>query len=348
MRNEAAFLVDKRRVEIMNCDMPSVSNTDVLVEVLHVGVCGSDMHIFEDPYYAVKDIRLPVILGHECAGRVVTVGKDVRNFTPGDYVALEPGVPCGTCEYCMSGRYNICPDVRFLGARPWLSGAFSRYVSHPARWTYKLPESIDTIEGALLEPLVVGMHSVDRADVKMGDNVLIIGSGCIGLMTLESCLARGITNVTITDLYSNRLDMATKIGAESVIDVSSEDLISRSMELTSNKGFDVVFETAGSKTTAAMTAELVKRGGKIVMVGNVFGETPFNFFKTNSKEVDILGVFRYRNLYPAAIELCGKGKMKTKKIVTDYFDFEEIQKALEYSISEKKYAVKTVVRMERG
>ena len=269
------------------------------------------MHIFEDPHYAVKDIKLPVVLGHECAGRVAAVGKSVKGIIPGDRVALEPGVPCGSCEFCMSGRYNLCPDVRFLGARPWLNGAFSRYVSH----------------------------------LRTGQSVLILGAGCIGLMTLEACLARGITNVTMSDLYENRLDMAGTIGARHVVNSSEEDIISRSALITANRGYDVIFETAGSQKTAALTADLVKRGGKIVMVGNVFGETPFNFFKTNSKEADILGVFRYRNLYPAAIELCSEGQAEPKKIVTNYFEFEKIQAAMEYAITQKQEAVKTVIRM---
>lgn len=345
MKNQAAFLVDQQKLEIMDCEMPYVSDTDVLVEVTHVGICGSDMHIYEDPYHAVKDIKLPVVLGHECAGRVVEVGKNIKEIMPGDHVALEPGVPCGNCEYCMTGRYNLCPDVRFLGARPWLNGAFSRYVSHPARWTYRLPETMDTVEGALLEPLVVGMHSVDRAEIRTGESVLILGAGCIGLMTLESCLARGIANVTISDLYGNRLNMADAIGARHMINSSKEDIMERTAQITGNKGYDVVFETAGSQKTAAMTADLVKRGGRIVMVGNVFGETPFNFFKTNSKEVDILGVFRYRNLYPAAMELCSEGRAEPKKIVTSYFEFENIQSAMEYAITKKQEAVKTVIRM---
>ena len=345
MKNQAAFLVDKQRLELMDCDMPSVSDTDVLVEVAHVGICGSDMHIFEDPHYAVKDIKLPVVLGHECAGRVAAVGKSVKGIIPGDRVALEPGVPCGSCEFCMGGRYNLCPDVRFLGARPWLNGAFSRYVSHPARWTFRLPDAMDTVEGALLEPLVVGMHAVDRANLRTGQSVLILGAGCIGLMTLEACLARGITNVTMSDLYENRLDMAGTIGARHVVNSSEEDIISRSALITANRGYDVIFETAGSQKTAALTADLVKRGGKIVMVGNVFGETPFNFFKTNSKEADILGVFRYRNLYPAAIELCSEGQAEPNKIVTNYFEFEKIQAAMEYAITQKQEAVKTVIRM---
>lgn len=345
MKNQAAFLVDQQKLEIMNCEMPYVSDTDVLVEVTHVGICGSDMHIYEDPYHAVKDIKLPVVLGHECAGRVVEVGKNIKGIMPGDHVALEPGVPCGNCEYCMTGRYNLCPDVRFLGARPWLNGAFSRYVSHPARWTYRLPETMDTVEGALLEPLVVGMHSVDRAEIRTGESVLILGAGCIGLMTLEACLARGIANVTISDLYGNRLNMADAIGARHMINSSKEDIMERTAQITGNKGYDVVFETAGSQKTAAMTADLVKRGGRIVMVGNVFGETPFNFFKTNSKEVDILGVFRYRNLYPAAMELCSEGRAEPKKIVTSYFEFENIQSAMEYAITKKQEAVKTVIRM---
>lgn len=345
MKNEAAYLVEKQKLEIHSCDMPSVGEEDVLIKVCHVGICGSDMHIFEDPYYAVKDIKLPVILGHECAGEVVEVGSQVEDIKPGDFVALEPGVPCGTCEYCMSGRYNLCPQVHFLGARPWINGAFSRYVSHPARFAFKLPQGMDTIEGALLEPLAVGMHAVERAVPRPGNHVLILGAGCIGLMTLSVCLARGIQNVTIADLYENRLEMAKNVGAQSTIHSSKEDLINRGMVLTQEKGYDVIFETAGSQKTAAVAADLVKRGGKIVMVGNVFGETPFNFFKTNSKEADILGVFRYRNLYPAAIELCSSGRIRTKEIVTNYFDFSQIQNAMEYAITQKQEAVKTVIRM---
>ena len=149
----------------------------------------------------------------------------------------------------------------------------------------------------------------------------------------------------MADLYANRLDMAKKTGARTVVNTSSENLTEKAMALTDNEGFDVIFETAGSRVTAALTPDLVRRGGRIVMVGNIFGETPFNFFKTNAKEVDILGVFRYRNLYPAAIELCSDHLVKTKQIVTKYFDFERIQEALEYAITQKKEAVKTVVKM---
>ncbi len=345
MKNQAAFLTGKQKLEIKTCEMPNVSDTDVLVEINHIGICGSDMHIFEDPYHAVKDIRLPVILGHECAGRVVETGKQVTGLMPGDLVALEPGVPCGTCEFCRSGRYNICPNVHFLGARPWLNGAFSKYVSHPARWTYKLPDSMDTIEGALLEPLVVGMHAAGRAGIQLGQSALILGAGCIGLMTLEACLARGIRKIAVADLYSNRLAMANKIGAEYTIHTASENLIAQASAITGGAGFDVVFESTGSQAAAGMTPALVKRGGKIVMVGNIFGETPFNFFQTNAKEVDIIGVFRYRNLYPPAIELCQKGQVDTKQIVTNYFDFTEIQAALEYAVFQKQEAVKTVIKM---
>ncbi len=345
LKNQAAFLIGQQVLEIRECEMPVVSDTDVLIEVRHIGICGSDMHIFEDPYHAVKDIQLPVILGHECAGRVEAVGKKVTGLAPGDLVALEPGVPCGVCEYCRSGRYNLCPDVRFLGARPWLGGAFSKYVCHPAKWTYKLPDTMDTIEGALIEPLAVGMHAANRSGIKLGQNALILGAGCIGLMTLEACLARGVQKITIADLHSNRLTMAEKIGAENTICSSREDLISRGMEITDRNGFDVIFESSGSKAVAALAPALVKRGGKIVMVGNIFGETPFNFFQTNAKEIDIIGVFRYCNLFPTAIDLCRRKQVDTKPIVTNYFHFSEIQNALEYAINQKQAAIKTVINM---
>lgn len=346
MRNEAAYLIDKQKLVIQSCSIPEISAKDVLVKIHYVGICGSDMHIFEDPFHAVKDIKLPVILGHECAGEVIEVGEEVRHLKPGDYVALEPGVPCGQCEYCITGRYNLCPDVKFLGARPWISGAFSRYVSHPGRWVYKLPRGMDAIEGALLEPLAVGMHAVNRAAPAPGSKILILGAGCIGLMTLEACRARGMNNITVADLYDIRLDMAKNLGARYVVNSSQEELINDSKMVTDTEGFDIIFETAGSQKTAAISADLVKRGGKIVMVGNIFGDTPFSFFRTNCKEADILGVFRYCNIYPAAIEACVEKQVDTKKIVTNCFGFEQIQNAMEYAIHSKEEAVKTIIKME--
>lgn len=346
MKNKTAYLVDEKKFEIKDSPMPTVGPEDVLVKVKHVGVCGSDVHFFNTPFDLGIDVKLPIVLGHESAGEIVEVGSEVTHLKVGDLVALEPGVPCGKCEQCMNGKYNLCPDVIFMAAPPFKTGAFSTYVSHPARWSFKIPEGMDTMEGALIEPLCVGMHAATRAGVGIGKTVLIIGSGCIGLMTVEVCKSMGVENIVVADLFDIRLEKAKEVGASKTINSKNVDLVQAAKELTNGQGFDFVFETAGNRITAALTSELVKRGGKIVMVGNIFGETHFNFYKINDKEADIISVFRYRNIYPTAIETTATGKTQTKKIVSNVFKFDEIQKAFECALNEKESAVKVVIEME--
>lgn len=347
MQNKTAYLVGKQKFEIKDSPMPEVGPEDVMVKVKHVGVCGSDVNFFARPDAFDFEIPFPTVLGHECAGEVVQVGADVTDLKEGDLVALEPGKPCGKCEYCRSGKYNLCRDMIFMAAPPFETGAMSTYVSHPACWCFKLPEGMDTMEGALVEPLAVGMHAVNRANVQQGKTVLILGSGCIGLTVLLSCLSRGVDKVVLADLSDFRLKRAKELGAFDVINSGKEDIFARKDELTDGKGFDFVFETAGSPKTAAQTPDLVKPGGNIVMVGNIMGETPFNFFKTNEMaEVNIISVFRYANIYPTAIATTAAGTTPTKKIVSNVFKFDEVQKAYECALNEKEMAVKVVIEME--
>lgn len=346
MKNQTAYLVDEKKFEIRDSEMPVLHDDEVLVKIRHLGVCGSDVHFFNTPFDLGYEMNLPIVLGHEASGEVVEVGKAVTNLNVGDLVALEPGVPCGKCKHCLIGKYNLCRDVVFLAAPPFTTGALSKYIKHPARWCFKLPEHMDTLEGALVEPLSVGMYAVKRSGASIGDSVLIIGSGCIGLMTAEVCKAMGLKTIVVADLSKLRLAKAREIGASATIDSGSVDLVEEVNRMTDGEGFDIVFETAGSKITAAMTPDLVKAGGKIVMVGNIFGATPFEFIKINEKEATIISVFRYRNVYATAIETTAMGITPTKKIVTNYFKFEEVQKAFECALYDKEKAVKVVIEMD--
>lgn len=346
MQNQTAYLVDEKKFELKDSEMPVAAADEVVVKIKHLGVCGSDVHFFNTPFNLGYEMTLPIVLGHEAAGEVISAGSGVTALKPGDLVALEPGIPCEKCEHCLSGKYNLCREVIFLAAPPFQTGALSRYIKHPARWCYKLPDGMDTLEGALVEPLSVGMYAVKRSGATVGNSVLIIGSGCIGLMTAEVCKAMGLKHIVVADLSEIRLKKASEIGASAVINTSSSDLIEEVNRMTDSKGFDIVFETAGSKVTAALTCDAVKAGGKIVMVGNIFGTTPFEFIKLNEKEADIISVFRYRNIYPTAIETSSMGLTPTKKVVTNYFKFEEVQKAFECALYEKETAVKVVIEME--
>lgn len=344
MKNQTAWLVEPLKFEIRDSEMPVCGDDDVLVEIKHMGICGSDVMFYEDPTVGgVLDVKLPIVLGHECAGKVVGVGRNVKKIAIGDNVALEPGVPCGKCGFCLSGRYNLCKDVVFMAAPPWKTGALHRYVTHPETFTFKLPENVSTIEGAMIEPLAVGIHASNRAQVEPGKSVLILGSGCIGLMTLLACQSRGATNITVVDLFDNRLQKAKELGAAHVINGRESDTIAEAMRLTEGAGYDFVFETAGSKYTAQQIPALVKTGGKAVMVGNVHGKPEMDFFTMNNKEADILSVFRYRNIYPSAIESVAAGRIPVQKVATDYFRFDQVNEAFACALHQKQTALKVVI-----
>ena len=302
-------------MEIREIPMPSPKANEVLIKLEYVGICGSDVHYFHDGRCGDYAVEGDFILGHECAGTVVEVGEEVKSLKVGDRVALEPGITCGQCEFCKSGKYNLCPDVQFL-ATPPVQGCYENYIAFPENMAFKLPENITTKEGALIEPLSVGMHAANQGNVKLGDSVIILGAGCIGLVTLLACKAYGATDITVVDVVPKRLEYAMKLGATRIIDARNVDVITEVEKLTSGEGIDKVFEAAGSAVTISQTPYLVKRGGSIILVGISPQETiEFNFAKIMAKEARIESVFRYRNIYPQAIAAVSQGIIDVSGII---------------------------------
>jgi L-iditol 2-dehydrogenase len=332
-------------IKIKEVPIPEPKEHELLVQIKHVGICGSDIHYYE--YGRIGDfvVKKPIILGHECAGIVAKVGKAVTGFQEGDMVALEPGYTCGKCEFCLTGRYNLCTEVVFMATPPY-NGAFCEYVTYPFHLAFKLPNMMDTIEGALIEPLAVGMHAVNQGGADIGQSAAILGSGCIGLCTLLSLKAKGVTEIYVIDVIEKRLDKAKELGATKAINGRKEDVIQAIMELTGGKGVDMVFETAGNKITIIQTSCLVKRGGTIVLVGIAPDTTiPYDFGTVMGKEATIKTVFRYRNLYPSAIAAVAVGLIPIKSIVTDTFKIEDAASAMRYSVEHKADIVKAVIEM---
>lgn len=345
MKNQTAYLLEANRIEIKDSDVPIVGADDVLIKIQHVTICGSDAHFFVDPTYGGMIVPpiLPIVLGHECGGFVEEVGRHVRHLRKGDKVAIEPGSGCGHCKYCLEGRYNLCREMDFMAAPPFHRGALSRYVSHPASMVFKLPDNMDTVEGALIEPLSVGMHAANRAGAGLGKNAMVLGAGCIGIMTVASLRAMGVSPIIVSDLFDLRLQNAVVMGADKTINAKECNVYDEVMKLTDGKGMDFVFETAGSSATAAMTIDLVSPGGKIIMVGNVYGKTPFSFIEANNKEVDIISVFRYVNIYPMAIKSIATGKIEVKQMISRVFPFEKAQEAFECAVNEKDTVTKVLI-----
>ena len=241
MVNRIASLVGKGKIEMTEGQIPTPAKDEVLIKVRHCGVCGSDVHNFLEGRTGKRVISYPFVLGHEFAGEIVEVGADVANVRVGDRVCVEPGASCGHCEYCKSGRYNLCTQMRFLSAYPNL-GSMQDYVVFPARNCYKLPDNLDTVDGAMIEPLAVGLHAANRGNVKWGDTVLVIGSGCIGIMTVLACKAKNATHIIAVDVFDNRLEKAKELGATAVINSKKEDMVARVQELTDGKMADAAVQ----------------------------------------------------------------------------------------------------------
>ena len=337
--------IDKMVIE--EVPVPEAGEKQVLVQLEYVGICGSDVHYFHHGCcgaYKV-DLEKDFMLGHECAGTVVKTGPGVEHLKVGDRVALEPGITCGKCEFCKTGRYNLCPDVVFL-ATPPVQGCYEEYIAFPEDMCFKLPDHVSTKEGALIEPLSVGFHAANQGNVQVGDSVVILGAGCIGLVTLLACKARGAGKIIVSDLVDARLAKAKELGADLVINGSKANLLEEIEKLTDGQGIDQVFETAGSPVTIAQTPFLVKRGGTITLVGLAAQEEiTYNFAQIMAKEAKIKSVFRYRNIYPKAIAAVASGAIDVTGIVTHEYDLTQIQEAFDEAVNNKTDLVKAVIRI---
>lgn len=326
-------------------DIPKAKDDEVLVKLEYVGICGSDMHYYETGAIGDYVVEPPFVLGHEPGGTVVEVGKDVKHLKVGDRVALEPGKTCGHCEFCKTGRYNLCPDVVFF-ATPPVDGVFQEYVAHKADLCFKLPENVSTLEGALIEPLAVGFHAAIQGDAHLGQRAVVMGAGCIGLVSMMALKARGVSEVYVVDIMEKRLEKALELGATGVMNGAKEDVLERVKELTDGAGMDLVIETAGTEITTRQAIHMAKKGSNIVLVGySKSGEMTLPMSLVLDKELTFKTVFRYRHIYPMAIDAVAAGKVNLKGIVTDVFGLDEAQKAMDYSVNNKADIVKAVIRI---
>ena len=326
-------------------DIPQPKDDEVLVKLEYVGICGSDLHYYESGAIGDYVVKPPFVLGHEPGGTVVEVGKNVTHLKVGDRVALEPGKTCGHCEFCKTGRYNLCPDVVFF-ATPPVDGVFQEYVAHEAGLCFKLPDNVSTMEGALIEPLAVGFHAARQGGAQAGQVAVVTGAGCIGLVSMMALKAMGVSKVYSVDVMDKRLDKALELGADGVINGSREDAVKKVMELTGGMGCDLVIETAGTEITTRQAVQMTKKGATIVLVGySKTGEIKMPISLALDKELTFKTVFRYRHIYPMAIDAVASGRVNLKGIVTNEFALDDIQEAMDESVKNKADIVKAVVKI---
>ena len=325
--------------------IPTPADDEVLVKVEYVGICGSDIYYYEDGRIGNYIVKPPFVLGHECGGTVAAVGGKVKSLKVGDRVCLEPGKTCGHCEFCREGKYNLCPDVEFF-ATPPIDGVFSEYCTHPADLCFKLPENMSTLEGALIEPLSIGFHAANQGGAHIGQTAVVFGAGCIGLMSMMALKAEGVNKIYVVDIMDKRLAKAKELGAPEVINSKKCDLVKRIAELTNDRGVNLSIETAGTEITTRQAIEIARKGSTIVLVGySRTGELTLPISLFIDKELTIKSVFRYRHIYPMAIEAVSSGRVPVKDIVTNIFSFDNIQEAMDRSVSDKANIVKSVVKI---
>ncbi len=342
MKNRAFFLTALEQMEMHEIPVPEPGADEVQVGIRAVGICGSDVHYYAKGNIGDFVVEFPFILGHEAAGIVTAVGKNVTNFKVGDRVTMEPGIPCYKCEQCLSGRYNLCPDVKFWATPPY-HGCLCDYVTHPAAFTFKLPDNVSFTEGALIEPLAIGINAAQTGGVKLGDTVVIFGSGCIGLVTLLAAQAYGATRIIVADILDKRLETARKLGAQTV-NSAHEDAVERIMQLTGGRGADVVIDCCGISQTVGQSMRVARPAAQIVVVGlgaDRIDNVPMGLLST--KELKITSIFRYRNLYPTAINAVAGGKIDISGIVSNQYKFEDAPYAFEQTHKNAKDVVKGVI-----
>jgi L-iditol 2-dehydrogenase len=320
---------------------------DVYVGVKSTGICGSDVHFWHAGCIGPMIVEGDHILGHESAGVVLAVHPSVTSLKPGDRVAIEPNIPCHSCEPCLTGRYNGCENVLFLSTPP-VDGLLRRYIKHPAVWCHKIGD-MSFENGSLLEPLSVALAGMQRAGVRLGDPVLICGAGPIGLVSLLCCQAAGACPLVITDIDAGRLkfakDLVSSVATYQVqIGKSAEESAEGIMAAMGGIRPAVALECTGVESSVANAIWSLKFGGKVFIIGVGKNEMKMPFMRLSTQEIDVQYQYRYANTWPRAIRLVQSGLINMDKLVTHRFNLSDAVKAFETAADPKTGAIKVQIK----
>jgi threonine dehydrogenase-like Zn-dependent dehydrogenase len=335
---KAAVWYGGKDIRIEDVAIPTVDPEEVLIKVKAVGICGSELHAYEG---LSKRRTPPLVMGHEFAGIIEQVGERSTGLGLRDRVVVDPAVPCGVCELCLSGQTNICRARRHVGID--FPGAFAQYVKVPSRACHKISDSISFEEAALAEPLSVGTHAASSTNVRDGDVVLILGSGVIGLSCLIAARERAGT-ILVSDLIDLRLNFAKLFGADVVIDASAVDPVSEVQRATSGKGADTVIEAVGLEKTVGQAISSVKDGGRVILVGMLDQTARVNILDITLKEIQIKGSYgRTSEDFRKGLTLLEKDPSTIRRLITHTFPLDSVSQAFETMSRKKESTMKIVL-----
>ncbi len=311
---KALLLSQYRKLEVADVPQPEPGPDEVLIRVAACGICGSDVH----GYDGSSGRRIPpIVMGHEAAGTISAVGKNVGGFSTGDRVTIDSTVYCGACPSCRRGEINLCDRREVLGVSCGdysRAGAFAEFVAVPSRIVHRLPAHLPFAQAALLEAVAVALHAVSLVPVNSGDSALVIGAGTIGLLLQQALRLAGCSRVFVTDIDPTRLNLSAELGATAVFPAANlaKEISSR----TSGVGVDTAIEAVGNTATIAAAIDNVRKGGTVVLVGNISPEISLPLQKVVSRQIRLQGSCASAGEYPRAIELLSNGAIQVKPLIT--------------------------------
>ncbi|MCJ7697104.1 MAG: galactitol-1-phosphate 5-dehydrogenase [Thermoplasmata archaeon] len=334
---KAAVWYGGKDIRIEDLPTPKIKDDEVLVRVKAVSICGSDLHAYRG---ASKRRIPPLVMGHEFSGEIVKLGRTVKGLKEGERVVLEPVLSCGKCALCQRGRSNICENIRLVGLH--LSGAFSEYVPIPASKCHTLPDAVSFEEASLVEPLAVAVHAVNFASLEKDEDIGILGSGAVGLMTLQVVNNIGAEKLFAIDTLEYRLDLAKKLGATTTINAKKEDPVK---EVLAYGGANTVFEAVGHQKTVQQALSMVKKGGKVVIIGMLEATMELGMLDVTVKEIEIKGSYGYTsNDFKQALTLIAKGKVEVKPLITHVLSLHDIVKGFDILSQGAENVIKVVLK----
>lgn len=340
---KALLLEKKEELFIRDINITEILGPhDVRIKIHTVGICGSDIQYYRYGAIGPFIVHEPMILGHEASGTIIEVGSDVKFLKPGDRVCMEPGIPDPNSKAVRLGIYNLDPSIKFW-ATPPVHGIIRESVVHPEIFTYRLPNNITYAEGAMVEPLAIGIHAANKAQIKPGDVAVVIGAGTIGIVTALAAIAGGCSRIIIADIKQDKLDIASKLGPITTVNSQEENLTDVVKALTDDWGADIIFEASGNEKVASTLFDPLCPGGHVVYIGMPGKPVSIDIVSAQAKEARLDTIFRYANVFSRALLLMETRKIDLKPLITETYKFKDCIRAFNYSCKPKPSSIKVQI-----
>jgi len=341
---KALALTGLRKLEFMEVPTPQITkDTDVQLKIAAVGICGSDVHYYETGRVGSQVVTYPYLIGHECSAIVAQVGRRVKNVKVGDKVVVEPAVSCHKCDQCKMGRENTCRNLSFLGTPGQGDGCLCEYMIMPEESCLVINDKLTLIQAALCEPFTIGLYAAKQGQGADRDKITILGSGPIGLSCMTAARIKGAKKIYMTDKINTRLDVAKAHGADWIGNPDVIDIVKEINKLEP-LGIDVVYECAGQQSTIDHALEILRPGGKLVLVGIPReSRMSFNIDYARRKEITIVNIRRQNRTTEETIELIAEKRVHVDFLVTHRFAFKDAVKAFELVAGYKDGVIKAMV-----